>query len=147
MEVLRGNPNNLKENIKTLEGHKINPAEFTALNSLRLPPAKFREFLETPRQEVVTKYSFSNKRDFNYLLTRLHEDEQVAFKEIGKAIEEKKEVTKDEVEEIFKKHVTSPYPAAVDSRLNKILKSLVDDCCLKKVDEVVEKDVGSLSTV
>ncbi|MCX6775935.1 MAG: hypothetical protein NT130_03755 [Candidatus Micrarchaeota archaeon] len=136
MEALRRNPTNLKENFKTLEEHKINPTDLTTTYLLGMSPTKFMKILATPKKEKITTYSFSDKIQFEYLATRLHPDEQKAFNEIGKNIEEKGGLNRDEMEEIFKKHVASRNLIAASERLDTILQTVVKDGGLEKWEEM-----------
>ncbi|MCX6776302.1 MAG: hypothetical protein NT130_05645 [Candidatus Micrarchaeota archaeon] len=145
--VLGANHSNLKENIKTSQERRINPAELTPISILGASPSEFREFLETPPAERTTKYAFlavaryefsddAMKECFYDLVTRLHPHEQEAFKEIGHKIENEGDITKKEMQKIFKEHVTSRYPSAVLGRLDNILSSVVKDRGLEKWEEM-----------
>jgi len=144
--VLGADHSNLSENIKTSQKRGINPAELTPILILGASPEEFGEFLETPLAERATKYAFlavaryafsddAMKECFHDLVTRLQPSEQEAFKEIGQKIENEGDITKKEMQEIFKKHVTSRHPDAVLVRLDNVLSSFVKDRGLERWEE------------
>jgi len=96
------------------------------------------------------RYSIADRGQFEYLSTRLGENEQKAFEEIGERIGSRadKKMTKREILEIFKKHVESAYHGdlvSLDNRLTHILKYFVDDGCLEV--EVTERKLVASKTV
>ncbi|MCX6777225.1 MAG: hypothetical protein NTY73_04640 [Candidatus Micrarchaeota archaeon] len=108
-----------------------------------------RVALNESMEEKTTKYTFSDdamKQHFHYLVARLHPDEQEVFREIGRNIEEKGEITRNEIKKIFEKYVASPYEAlyVVDQKLNKILRSFVRDGGLEKSVGRVEREARTI---
>ncbi len=83
-------------------------------------------------------YRIPDAEQFKYTLTRLHENEQEAFKEIRKIIEKEGKINKKEMKEIFIKHapayIVKNYPKTLDDRFRKILRDFVNDGGLEELE-------------
>jgi hypothetical protein len=129
----------LKANINALKERKKDPASFRPLFNLRLKPAEFVGYLDSPKKEVVMMYSFKNEKYFHYLVGRLNPSEVEIFEEVGRRIRENDEISKNEIMELFASRIKYCSPQTARTRLNKILRSLEKDGGLKKREVVVEK--------
>ena len=93
--------------------------------------------------ERAVKYSFADKKQFYYLITRLSPDEQKAFTKIGQKIEDEGYITSKQMKEIFKGHmpafILDNFPQRVEKKLYIILKYFVDNGGLEKLKGFVEK--------
>jgi hypothetical protein len=133
-------PTQIYRNMRILKEKMGDLSEFTEFDTLRFSEKRFREFHGIPEKEEMMVYSFSNKRQFYYLITRLSPDEQKAFTKIGQVIEQEGSMTREEIKEIFKQNVASQVAGYNRfNRLNKILRDLVEEGALDKREESVEK--------
>jgi hypothetical protein len=133
-------PTQIYRNMRILKEKMGDLREFTEFDTLRFSEKRFREFHGIPEKEEMTVYSFSNKRQFYYLITRLSADEQKAFTKIRQVIEQEGSITREGIKEIFKQNVASHLEGYSQfTRLNKILRELAEDGALNKREESVEK--------
>jgi len=144
MQFFMSKSSNVETNIETLKEKGLDPKQF--VSALGASPSEFREFLDTPPEErtklyhpIISRYKFLDdamKKHFEYLITRLRPDEEKAFKEIEMNIEGNGGTTKNEMWEIFKKHVEHRHPGAALARLDVNVSYLVKDHGLERWEEM-----------
>jgi CRISPR/Cas system-associated protein endoribonuclease Cas2 len=92
-------------------------------------------------ESTNASYAIGDKELYKYLITRLSTAEKAAFKEIFELIEKEAKISKSDILEIFSRHVGSS--DVNKCRLNKILRSIVDDGALKILPKT-EKEMQSM---
>jgi len=141
--------------IELLERRRVDLSKFTDIKQfekfINIPVQKLKMSDLSPffaysiaEKEIVIFYGFKGKKHFDKAaMAGLTDNEQEAFREVEKKIQDDGKISRREVEEAIARHtpkyILDNYPDTVKRRTGKILRTLEHDDVLKKWDELVEK--------
>lgn len=141
--------------VEFLERRRVELSKFTDIrqfeNFINIPAQKLKMSDLSPffayssaEKDIMTFYGFPRKRHFDKgVMAGLSPNEQEAFREIERKMQDDGKISKKEIEEAVIKHtpkyILENYPQTVKARTNKILRNFENDGALKKWEELVEK--------